>query len=50
MLLQFPYLGVFVLTQAWVRVHFKTGGVKIAGGHQKIHEQHKELGPMRRDE
>ncbi len=44
--LQFPYLGMFVLTQAWVRYHFKTGGVVIAGGHQKIHEQHKSLGPM----
>lgn len=44
--LQFPYLGMFVLTQAWVRYHFKTGNVVIAGGHQKIREQHKSLGPM----
>lgn len=46
MLLQFPYLGMFVLTQWWVRYHFKTGKVVIAGGHSKIHEQHKALGKM----
>jgi len=46
MLLQFPYLGMFVLTQWWVRYHFKTGRVKIAGGHAKIREAHKALGPM----
>lgn len=46
MLLQFPYLGMFVLTQWWVRYHFKTGGIKIAGGHAKIQEQHKALGKM----
>jgi len=50
MLLQFPYLGMFVLTQWWVRYHFKTGNVKIAGGHEKIHQQHMELGPMSRTE
>ena len=46
MLLQFPYLGMFVLTQWWVRYHFKTGSIKIAGGHEKIHEEHKSLGKM----
>lgn len=46
MLLQFPYLGMFVLTQWWVRYHFKTKGVEIAGGHAQIHQQHKQLGPM----
>ncbi len=45
-LLQFPYLGMFVITQWWVRYHFRTGGIKIAGGHSRIHEQHKSLGPM----
>lgn len=48
--LQFPYLGMFVLTQWWVRYHFKTAGIEIAGGHARIHEQHKELGPMTRAE
>ncbi len=46
MLLQFPYLGMFVLTQWWVRYHFKTGGIVIAGGHAKIHAEHKALGKM----
>ncbi|MHB1084976.1 MAG: SLC13 family permease [Thiobacillus sp.] len=49
-LLQFPYLGMFVLTQWWVRYHFKTKGVVIAGGHSKIQTMHKELGPMSRGE
>ena len=46
MLLQFPYLGMFVLTQWWVRYHFKTARVEIAGGHAKIAKMHKDLGPM----
>lgn len=49
-LMQFPYLGMFVLTQLWVRYHFKTRSIEIAGGHQKIHEMHKELGPMSKGE
>jgi anion transporter len=49
-LLQFPYLGMFVLTQWWVRYHFKTAGVEIAGGHKKIQKMHKDLGPMSRGE
>ena len=49
-LLQFPYLGMFVLTQVWVRHHFKTGGVEIAGGHARVRAMHKELGPMSRSE
>lgn len=48
--LQFPYLGMFVLTQWWVRYHFRTGGIEIAGGHAKIHAQHMELGKMSRAE
>ena len=50
MLLQFPYLGMFVLTQWWVRYHFKTKGVIIAGGHTKIAKMHKDLGKMSRGE
>ncbi len=49
-LLQFPYLGMFVITQWWVRYYFKTGGVNIAGGHEKIHAMHQELGPMTKAE
>ena len=46
MLMQFPYLGMFVLTQWWVRYHFKTAKVEIAGGHSQIRKMHKDLGPM----
>jgi len=49
-LMQFPYLGMFVLTQWWVRYHFRTEGIEIAGGHTKIQKMHKDLGPMSRGE
>jgi len=45
-ILQFPYLGMFVLTQWWVRYHFKTASVQIVGGHTEINKQYLELGPM----
>lgn len=48
--LQFPYLGMFVLTQWWVRYHFKTASIKIAGGHTEIRKQYRELGKMSRAE
>jgi anion transporter len=48
--LQFPYLGMFVLTQWWVRYHFKTKGIQIAGGHGEIRRQYKALGKMSRAE
>lgn len=44
-MLQFPYLGMFVLTQIWVRHHFKTKHVHIAGGAEAITRQYKKLGP-----
>lgn len=46
MLLQFPYLGMFALTQWWIRYHFRTAGVEIAGGHSSIRKMHKALGRM----
>jgi solute carrier family 13 (sodium-dependent dicarboxylate transporter), member 2/3/5 len=49
-LLQFPYLGMFVLTQLWLRFHFRAGRVPIAGGYEKIHAQHQSMGPMSRAE
>jgi len=49
-LLQFPYLGMFVLTQWWVRYHFRTKDIVIAGGHAKIQKMHKDLGSMSRGE
>lgn len=45
-ILQAPYLGMFALTQGWIRYHFRTAKVRIAGGHEKIRAQHKELGPI----
>jgi len=40
-MLQWPYLGMFVLTQWWVRYYFKTNGVGIPGGIRKIEALHK---------
>ena len=42
-LLQWPYLGMFVITQWWVRSYFKTRGVGIPGGIEKVEALHKEL-------
>jgi anion transporter len=42
-LLQWPYLGMFVITQWWVRRYFKTRGVAIPGGIEKVKEMHTEL-------
>lgn len=45
-LLQFPYLGMFVLTQVWVQYYFKTRHISIAGGLESIEKDYRELGPM----
>ena len=42
-MLQWPYLGMFVLTQWWVRWYFKTKGVGIPGGMAKVEALHKGL-------
>jgi len=42
-LLQWPYLGMFVITQWWVRHYFKTQGVGIPGGVKKIESMSKGL-------
>jgi solute carrier family 13 (sodium-dependent dicarboxylate transporter), member 2/3/5 len=42
-IMQWPYLGMFVLTQWWVQWYFKTKGVGIQGGLQTIERQHAEL-------
>lgn len=49
-LLQFPYIGMFVLTQWWLRYHFRAAKVPIAGGYQRIHAMRSELSPMGRGE
>jgi anion transporter len=42
-ILQWPYLGMFVLTQWWVQRYFKTRRVSIAGGFEAVQKQHREL-------
>ena len=45
-LLQWPYLGMFVLTQWWVRYYFRTRGVGIKGGMNKVEEMYQGLPRM----
>lgn len=40
--LQWPYLGMFVLTQWWVQRYFRTHGVKVHGGHEAVQKQYAE--------
>lgn len=48
--LQWPYLGMFVLTQWWVQHYFKTRGVGISGGFATVEKQHSELPKTTRSE
>lgn len=41
--LQWPYLGMFVITQWWVQHYFKTRGVGIQGGFQSIQTEYRTL-------
>lgn len=41
--LQWPYLGMFVLTQWWIQRYFKTRNVGIKGGFESVQTQYKEL-------
>ncbi|HYC47426.1 MAG TPA: DASS family sodium-coupled anion symporter [Burkholderiales bacterium] len=45
-LLQWPYLGMFVLTQWWVQHFFKTRAVGIHGGYAAVQKQNQALPPM----
>ncbi len=49
-IMQWPYLGMFVLTQWWVQHYFKTRSVTIAGGFEAVQRQHKELPKMSQSE
>ncbi len=40
--LQWPYLGMFVLTQWWMQRYFKTKGVGVQGGFEAVKKQHAE--------
>ncbi|MEK6748827.1 MAG: DASS family sodium-coupled anion symporter [Pseudomonadota bacterium] len=41
--LQWPYLGMFVLTQWWVQHYFRTRGVTVKGGIEAVQKQMKKL-------
>ena len=41
--LQWPYLGMFVLTQWWIQHYFKTRKVGIKGGFESVQSQYKAL-------
>ncbi|WP_394780332.1 SLC13 family permease [Undibacterium sp.] len=41
--LQWPYLGMFVLTQWWVQYYFRTRSVSIPGGQQTIQAEQRAL-------
>lgn len=41
--LQWPYLGMFVITQWWVQHYFKTHGTSVRGGFQAVEQMHRTL-------
>jgi len=41
--LQWPYLGMFVITQWWVQYYFRTRGVGVRGGHAAVEQMYAEL-------
>ncbi len=49
-LLQWPYMGMFVITQWWIQYYFKTRARVIAGGAEVIKKQHGELPKMSQTE
>jgi sodium-dependent dicarboxylate transporter 2/3/5 len=48
--LQWPYLGMFVLTQFWVQHYFKSRGVPVPGGRQAIVDARRALPPVARQD
>jgi solute carrier family 13 (sodium-dependent dicarboxylate transporter), member 2/3/5 len=42
-ILQWPYLGMFVITQWWVQRYFKTRAVTISGGARAVRDQRDDL-------
>jgi sodium-dependent dicarboxylate transporter 2/3/5 len=49
-ILQWPYLGMFALTQWWVQYYFRTRRVGIHGGFDAVQQQHRELPRMSQSE
>jgi solute carrier family 13 (sodium-dependent dicarboxylate transporter), member 2/3/5 len=48
--LQWPYLGMFALTQWWVQVYFRSRAVAIPGGRQAIIDERRNLPPVARQD
>ena len=48
--LQWPYLGMFVITQWWVQWYFRTRSVTAQGGAQAIESQYREIPRMSQSE
>lgn len=49
-ILQWPYLGMFVLTQWWVQYYFGTRNVGVSGGYEVVVKQHSDLPKMSQSE
>jgi solute carrier family 13 (sodium-dependent dicarboxylate transporter), member 2/3/5 len=45
-IMQWPYLGMFVITQWWVQHYFKTRGIGIQGGLKTVEKQREQLPRM----
>jgi solute carrier family 13 (sodium-dependent dicarboxylate transporter), member 2/3/5 len=45
--LQWPYLGMFALTQLWVQFYFKSRSVPVPGGREAIERERAALAPMK---
>ena len=48
--LQWPYLGMFVITQWWVQTYFRTRSVAAQGGAQAVERQYREIPSMTQSE
>ncbi|MBF5066196.1 sodium:cation symporter, partial [Salmonella enterica subsp. enterica serovar Istanbul] len=50
MWLNWPYLGMLPFSYLWTTWYFRTGGLKIAGGLDRIRTMKTDLGPMSQGE
>ncbi len=48
--LQWPYLGMFVITQWWVQWYFRTRAVEVQGGAQALAREYREIPAMSQSE
>lgn len=42
-ILQWPYLGMFAITQWWIQHYFKTRKIAVSGGYQAVSQQYRAL-------